>query len=121
MKNDKRTALLRVCGEAYTSQLPFEERVMYEHTAVLTGKLNQRWDHGIWIGKAPTTDECIIPTDNGVQKARSLHRVTPEEKFLISESDKAREFPWNDVVENLMSAIEKRAKTKIHLDIGVCV
>ena len=63
--NDGRTALLRVSGEPYTSRLPFEERVMYEHTAVPTGNLNQRWGHGIWIGEAPMTDECIIPTENG--------------------------------------------------------
>ena len=52
------------------------------------------------------TDECTIPTENGIQKARSLHRVTPKEKFLINELEKAREFPRNDVAENLKSAIE---------------
>ena len=108
MRNDGRTALLRDSGKAYTSQLPFGERVMYERTAVRTGNLNQRWGHGIWIGEAPMTDECIIPTENGVQKAKSLHRVTPKEKFLISELEKAREFPWNDVAENSKSAIETR-------------
>ena len=54
------------------------------------------------------TDECIIPTENGIQKAKSLHRVTPKEKLLISELEKAREFPWNDVAENLKSVIETR-------------
>ena len=108
VKNDRRTALLRVSGEAYTSQLPFGERMMYEHTAMPTDNLNQRWEHGIWIGEAPMTDECIILTENGIQKARSLHRVTPKEKFLISVLEKAREFPWNDVAENLKSAIEMR-------------
>ena len=55
---------MRVSGKAYTSQLPFEERVMYEHTAVPTGNLNQRWGHGIWVGEAPITDERIIPSEN---------------------------------------------------------
>ena len=81
---------------------------MYEHTAVPTDNLNQRWSHGIWIGEAPMTDECISLSENGVQKAKSLHRVTTKEKFLISELEKAREFPWNDVAENLKSAIETR-------------
>ena len=72
MKNDGRTALLRVSGKAYTSQLPFGERLMYEHTAVSTDNLNQRWGHGIWIGEAPMTDECIMPSENGVQKAKSF-------------------------------------------------
>ena len=65
VKNDGRTAPLRVSGKANTSQLPFGERVMYEHTALPKGNLNQRWGHGIWIGEAPITDECIIPTENG--------------------------------------------------------
>ena len=73
---------------------------MYEHTAVPTDIPKQRWGHGIWIGEAPMTDECIIPTATGIQKAKSLHRVTPKEKFLISELEKAREFHWYDVAEN---------------------
>ena len=54
------------------------------------------------------SDECIVLTENGVQKAKSLHCVPPEEKFLISELVKAREFPWNDVAVKLKSAIETR-------------
>ena len=80
VKNGGRTALLRVSGKAYTSQLPFGEGVMYEHTAVLTGNLNQRWGHGIWIGEVPMTDECIVLTESEVQKAK-LYRVTHKEKF----------------------------------------
>ena len=76
VKNDRRNALLRVSGKAHTSQLPFRERVMYEHTAVQTDDLNQRWDHGIWVGEAPMTDENIILTENGIQEAKPLHRVT---------------------------------------------
>ena len=52
------------------------------------------------------TDECIVLTENGVEKAKSLHRVTPKEKFLINELENARESLWNDVAENLKSAIE---------------
>ena len=32
VKNDMRSAFLRVSGKAYTSQLPFGEKVMYEHS-----------------------------------------------------------------------------------------
>ena len=53
---------------------------MYEHTVVLTGNLNQRWGHGIWIGEVPMTDECIVLTESEVQKAK-LYRVTHKEKF----------------------------------------
>ena len=80
---------------------------MCEHTAVPTGNLNQRWSHGIFVVGAPMTDECIILTENGVQKAKSMHCVTPKEKFLIWELEKAREFPGHDVAQNLKLAIER--------------
>ena len=32
-------------------------------------------------------------------------RVTPNEKFLINELERARKFPWNDLAENFKSAI----------------
>ena len=57
-----------------------------------TGNLDQRWSHGIWVGKAPITDEHTILTENGVQKARSLHRMPPEERFVISELKKCEDF-----------------------------
>ena len=45
--------------------------------------------------------EHTILTKNGVQKARSLHRVPPEERFVISEVKKVRGLPWNGRAENL--------------------
>ena len=57
---------------------------VYKYMAVPTGNLDQRWGHGIWVGKAPMTDEHIILTESGVQKARSLHRVPPGERFVTS-------------------------------------
>ena len=66
MKNDGRTAFVRVFGKTYPSQvLPFGERVTHKYTSVPTSNL---WGHGMWVGKAPMTDEHIILTENGVQK-----------------------------------------------------
>ena len=78
---------------------------MYKYTSVPTGNLDQRWGHGIWVGKAPMTDEHIILTGNGVQTARSLHRVPPEERFVISLLKKVRGLPWNGRAENLKATI----------------
>ena len=106
VKNNGRTAFVRVFGKAYTSQvLPFGERVMYKYTSVPTSNLDQRWGHGIWVGKAPMTDEKIILTENGVQKSRSLHRVPPEERFVICELKKVRGLPWNGRPEILKATI----------------
>ena len=41
---------------------------MYEHTAVPTGNPNQRRGHGIGIDEAPMTEECIVLTENVVQR-----------------------------------------------------
>ena len=51
------------------------------------------------------TDEHIILTEKWVQKARSLHRVPPEERFVISEFKKVRGLPWNGRAENLKATI----------------
>ena len=77
----------------------------YKYTAVPTGNLDQRWGHGIWVGKAPMTDEHNILTESGVQKARSLHRVPPEERFVISELKKVRGLPWEGRAETLKATI----------------
>ena len=121
MKNDGRSALLRVSGKAHTSQLPYGERVMYEHTAVPTDNPNQRWGHGIWIGEAPMTDECTILTENGIQKAKSLHRVTFKETFLISELERAREYFLGTTWQRIWSQRLRRTRAQVHLDNGVCV
>ena len=106
MKNEGRIVFARVFGKAYTSQvLPFGERVMYKYTSVPTGNVDQRWSHGIWVGKAPMTGEYIIPTEHGVQKARSLHRAPPEERIVINELKKVRGLPWNGRAENLKATI----------------
>ena len=51
------------------------------------------------------TDEHIILTENGVQKASSLHRLPPEERFVISELKEVRGLPWNGRAENLKTTI----------------
>ena len=51
------------------------------------------------------TDVHIFLTENGVRKARSLHRVPPEERFVISEKKKVRGLPWNGRAENLKATI----------------
>ena len=51
------------------------------------------------------TDEHIILTENGVQKARSLHHVPPEGRFAISGLKKVRGLLWNGRAENLKATI----------------
>ena len=48
-------------------------------------------------------DEHI--TSRGVKKARSLHRVPPEESFVGSELKKVQGVPWNGMTETLRATI----------------
>ena len=57
------------------------------------------------LARRSMTEKHIILTENGVQKARSLHRVPPEERFVISELKKVRGFPWNGRAENVKATI----------------
>ena len=99
VKNDGRTAFVRVFGKAFSGQvLPFGERVMYKYTAVPTGNLDQRWG-------SRNLDEHIILTESVVQKARSLHRVSPEERFVEGEVKKVRGLPWNGMAETLKATV----------------
>ena len=106
VKNDGRPAFVRVFGKAYTSpKCCHLERVTYKYRAVPTGDLDWRWGHGVWVGKAPMTDEYIILTESGVQTARSSHRVPLEERFVISELKKVRGLPGNGRAESLKARI----------------
>ena len=53
-------------------------------------------------------DEHIILTENGIQKARSLHRMPLEERFVISEIEKVRGLSWNDRAENLEATMTQQ-------------
>ena len=99
-KKDGSSPWIMSVGKACTGQvLPFK------YTAVPAGNLDQRWGHGIWVGKAPMTDEHITLTENGVQTARSLYRVPFEERFVISYLKKVRVLPWNGRADTLKATI----------------
>ena len=53
-------------------------------------------------------DEHIILTENGIQKARSLHRMPLEERFVINEIEKVRGLSWNDRAENLEATMTQQ-------------
>eukprot|EP00959_Pyramimonas_sp_CCMP1952_P268449 5612883-Pyramimonas_sp.AAC.1 len=58
---------------------------MYKYTAVPSGNLDQKWARGVWVGKAPLTDEHLVLTVDGVKKARSVHRLPVDERYVKEE------------------------------------
>ena len=106
VRSDGRTSHVRIFGKAYSGEvLPFGERVLYKFTAAPTGNVDQKWAHGIWVGKAPLTDEHLILTENGVKKARSVRRVPVDLRCAMSELKKVKGLPWNGAAENLQAPI----------------
>ena len=50
------------------------------------------------------TDQHIILTESGVRKARSVHRVPLEERFVATELNKVQGLPSNGATESLQGA-----------------
>ena len=76
MKNDGRTAFVRVFGKTvHEPSVAIRRKSDVQVHNRANKQSGSEMGHGIWVGKAPMTDEHIILTENGVQKARSLHRV----------------------------------------------
>ncbi|CAK0793479.1 unnamed protein product [Prorocentrum cordatum] len=106
VKSDGRTPYVRIFGKAYGGEvLPFGERVMYKYTAVPSGNLDQKWAHGVWVGKAPLTDEHLVLTVDGVKKARSVHRLPVDERYVKEELAKVKGLPWNGTASDLKAPI----------------
>ena len=106
MKSDCRTEFVRVSGNAYTSEgLPFAEKVMHNNTTVPAGNLDQNRGHGVWVGKAPMTNDHTMLTMNSVRKIKSVLRLPMEERCVTSELTKIRGLPWNGTSETLQAPI----------------
>ena len=81
------------------------EGMSCKYTAVPTGNLDQKWCHGMWVGKAPMTDEHIIFTENRVSKARSVHCVSREERVRGQRIQEGAALPWNGAAETLKTTM----------------
>ena len=58
-------------------------------------KLDAKWQLGVWVGKTDESDEHILLTPTGVQKARSVHRKPEAEKWDSVFFGQAKGSPWN--------------------------
>ena len=66
VREDGLTPYRRLKGRDYHGQIAeFAETVMYKLAPGAAGKMEARWEKGIWLGKANVSDEHLIGTPRG--------------------------------------------------------
>ncbi|CAK0792935.1 unnamed protein product [Prorocentrum cordatum] len=80
VREDGLTPYRRLKGRDYHGQIAESaETVMHKLPPGTAGKMEARWDKGIWLGKANVSDEHMIGTPRGRVFARSIAK-RPDEK-----------------------------------------
>ena len=87
---DGKTAYERSRGKKYKRELvPFAERIHF----IVPGpkrhmnKLESKWSTGRFVGCVQRTNEMLVMTDRGVVKARSVKRMTEQERWKTDDWD----------------------------------
>ncbi|CAK0835766.1 unnamed protein product, partial [Prorocentrum cordatum] len=82
VRGDGLTPHRRLEGRDYHGQIAeFAETAMHKLPPGAAGKINARWDKGIWLGKANVSDEHMIGTPRGRVFARSIARRPGEKRW----------------------------------------
>ncbi len=58
-------------------------------------KLEPKFEHGVWLGVCPRTDEAIIGTTGGIVRAGTVKRRAMEEAWNAKVLLSLRHGPWN--------------------------
>ena len=69
--------------------------MQYEVQLRMHGKLDPRWEQGIFLGRRDETDEVILGTARGIEHARSFRRMSEEERWSKVEYETFIGVPWN--------------------------
>ena len=77
---DGRTAYELRKGRPFKRPLPaFGEKVLWLEPGKPKSRLTDRWLEGIFVGLHDDSDEILVATENGVLKARTAKRLSPED------------------------------------------
>ena len=63
--------------------------------ATRQGKLEPRWQPGVWVGKLDLTDEHLLLTPRGLQRARAIQRKVDAEAWDGAFLATVRGLPWS--------------------------
>ena len=82
---DKKAAYERQTGRTCQVEVvPFGETVLYRKPEVARDRhqaLEERWDKGVWLGHARSTNAVLIATDDGVIKAWGVRRLAEGQQW----------------------------------------
>ena len=96
---DGRTAWELARGKSYKKRLPpFGETVHYKMVRSgqgHAGKLDVRWDLGIYVNMLKRSDEALVLTPAGVRKARALKRLPEGQRHNKELLSQAKGVPWD--------------------------
>ena len=102
---DGKTPYMRVRGKPYDKPMvELGERVLYVKTNNMIGpRLNQaetRAEGGIFLGVRPLSNEIYVGTPGGIIKARTIHRVSIDNRWNLLLFESIRGVPWNHKAES---------------------
>ena len=101
--------------------VPWGERVLFMqpkpfHRRVKGGKRRQKMDAsmetGVWLGRAEESDEHLVGTPQGVQRARTVRRLEPDKRWDAEAFLGFRGLPWNVAAE--AAPLAAQPKVKVH-------
>jgi hypothetical protein len=96
VREDGRTSWQRIRGKPYSSALAeIGECVLFRNVSKDLGKLDSRWETGVFLGRRDVSDEIIVGTINGVHFARSFKRKCEKDRWSRQDFDAFIGVPWN--------------------------
>ena len=95
---DGKTAYECLRGKPYRNQLPaFGERVHWLPAGKRKSTLDMKWQEGIYLGIVRRSDESLVGMTDGVVKARSIRRMTTDNRSDAQLFNSIRGTPWQPV------------------------
>ena len=97
---DGKTAYQRIRGKRFDRELvEFGERVHFKRNRHTIGpvlnKWNSMWGTGIFLGVKADSSEFFIGTSDGILKIRTIKRMPPSQRWILSSLELVRGTPWN--------------------------
>eukprot|EP00971_Amphidinium_carterae_P348914 6490741-Amphidinium_carterae.1 len=96
LKPDGRTSFERRTGKPYKHELyEFSECLLYKVTSEKRGKMEPRWEVGLYVGRVTGSHEAVLLTPDGVARAHALRRQEQARQFELEFLSACKGSPWN--------------------------
>eukprot|EP00971_Amphidinium_carterae_P137638 2727858-Amphidinium_carterae.2 len=96
LKADGRTSFERRTGKPDKHELyEFAECLLYKVTSERRGKMEPRWEQGLYVGRVTGSHEAVLLTPDGVARAHALRRQEATQQFNLEFLMACKGTPWN--------------------------